>query len=55
VANGDTHRRAALQKQRHEMTADEAGSAEYRDAARHPLAPKHYIRAETRSYNPRLA
>jgi hypothetical protein len=29
------HRRATLKKQRHEMAADEAGSAEHRDAAGH--------------------
>src|SRR5262249_19042231 len=39
VPQRHAHRRATLQEQRHEMTADKAGSAEHRHAAGHHLHP----------------
>jgi hypothetical protein len=42
MARGDAHRRATSKQQRDQMAADEAGSAEHRDAAGHNLSPWHY-------------
>jgi len=39
VAYGHAHRLASSEKQRHEMAADETGSAEHRDSAGHGSSP----------------
>jgi hypothetical protein len=41
MAYGHAHRLASSEKQRHEMAADETGSAEHRDSAGHDLFSQH--------------